>query len=117
MSLWDDPDVKINNDFLKFDNVGDRASGTIIAIHKHRFDDGSVAPQLLLDTPDGEKTLTVGQIRLKLALVEQRPEPGDHVTITLSQIEKRGGGKTLKHFDVVVKRGTGVAKNHDAPPF
>lgn len=114
MSLWDDPEVKVSNDFVKFEKEGDRIAGTIQAIRKHRFTDGSVAPQILLKTDDGdEKTLTVGQVRLKLAMAEQRPEVGDHLTVALTQIEKRGGGKTLKHFDVSVKRGAGA----DKPPF
>jgi hypothetical protein len=56
--------------------------------------------------------LTAGQVRLKAALAEQRPEAGDHLTVTLKQVEKRSGGKTLKHFDVEIKRGSG-----DKPPF
>jgi len=118
MSVWDDPDVKVNNDFIKFEKVGDRASGKILSIRKHRFDDGSIAPQILLQTDDGEeKTLTVGQVRLKIAMADQRPEEGDHLTVELTQIERRGGGKTLKHFDVSVKRGSGVSAKHDEPPF
>jgi predicted metal-dependent phosphoesterase TrpH len=113
MSVWDDPELKSNGAFVSFDAVGDKVAGTITAIRRHKFDDGNVVPQILLTTDDGEdKTLTAGQIRLKAALVEKRPEAGDHLTVTLTQIEKRGGGKTLKHFDVKVKKGTG-----DTPPF
>jgi hypothetical protein len=108
MSVWDDPDLRIGGEFVKFDNVGDSIAGTITAIRAHRFDDGSVAPQILLTTDSGEeRTVTAGQIRLKTALAEQRPEAGDHLTITYTENEKRAGGKTLKHFDVVVKRGNG----------
>ena len=31
--------------------------------------------------------------------------PGKHALIALTEIEKRAGGKTLKHFDVRVARG------------
>lgn len=107
-SVWDNPELKVGGEFVKFDNVGDTISGTISAIRAHKFDDGSVAPQILLVTDDGEeRTVTAGQIRLKTALAEQRPEASDHITITYTQNEKRAGGKTLKHFDLVVKRGTG----------
>lgn len=107
-SIWDDPEIRVGGDFIKFENVGDRVSGTISAIRAHRFDDGKVAPQILLTTDDGEeKTVTAGQIRLKTALAEHRPEAGDHITILLSEIEKRAGGKTLKHFDVQVRRANG----------
>jgi hypothetical protein len=109
MSVWDDPELRVGGDFVKFENVGDTISGTISAVRAHRFDDGKVAPQILLTTDDGEeKTITAGQVRLKVALSEERPEAGDHITITLSNVEKRAGGKTLKHFEVKVTRGNGA---------
>lgn len=123
MSIWDDPNIKSNDSFVTFVNVGDSVSGTILKIGRQTFqnkDGESVAPQLLLRCDDGEeRTLTAGQIRLKAALVEQRPEVGDHVAITLTLIEKRGGGKTLKHFNVAVRHAAGaVAKPiEDKPPF
>lgn len=107
-SVWDDPELKTNDDYIAFDNVGDTVTGRIINIRAHRFDDGKVVPQILLDTAEGERTLTAGQIRLKTALSEQRPEAGDTLTVTLTQIEKRAGGKTLKHFDVAIVRGGGA---------
>lgn len=105
-SVWDDPDLRVGGEFVKFENVGDTVSGTVNAVRAHRFDDGSVAPQVLLTTDDGEeRTVTAGQVRLKAELAAQRPEPGDHITITHTDVEKRSGGKTLKHFQVVVTRG------------
>lgn len=105
-SIWDDPELRAGGDFIKFDQPGDSVAGTIQAVRAHRFDDGKVAPQILLTTDAGdEKTVTAGQVRLKLALAEQRPEAGDHITITLTDVEKRAGGKTLKHFDIKVGRG------------
>lgn len=108
MSIWDDPELKVNDDYVKFENVGDAASGLIISIRAHRFDDGKVVPQILIrDDADGEeRTITAGQVRLKAELAEKRPEAGDHIRIALSSIEKRQGGKTLKHFDVAVTRGS-----------
>ena len=105
-SVWDDPDLRVGGEFVKFENVGDTVSGTVNAVRAHRFDDGSVAPQVLLTTDEGEeRTVTAGQVRLKAELATQRPEPGDHVTITFTEVEKRSGGKTLKHFSVQVNRG------------
>jgi hypothetical protein len=105
-SVWDDPDLRVGGEFVKFENVGDTISGTVNAVRAHRFDDGSVAPQILLTTDDGEeRTVTAGQVRLKAELATQRPEPGDHVTITHTEVEKRSGGKTLKHFKVEVRHG------------
>lgn len=105
-SVWDDPDLRVGGEFVKFENVGDTVSGTVNAVRAHRFDDGSVAPQVLLTTDGGEeRTVTAGQVRLKAELAAQRPEPGDHITITHTEVEKRSGGKTLKHFSVQVNRG------------
>lgn len=101
-SIWDDPEVITTGDYIKFETVGDTITGTITAVRKHTFDDGKVVPQIILDTDAGEKIVTAGQVRLKAALAEKRPGVGDSITITLSDVEKRAGGKTLKHFDVVV---------------
>lgn len=110
-SIWDDREVIPANEFVRFEAEGDTVSGTITGITKHRFDDGSPVPQLAITTDDGrEVTVTAGQIRLKMALAELRPNVGDHVAIRLTRIEKRTGGKTLKHFDVKVDRP-------QAPPF
>lgn len=109
MSIWDDPDMRVGGDYIKFDQVGDTVTGTILASRIHRWDDGTASPQLLLDVDGEEKSLTAGQVRLKAALAEKRPENGDTITVTLTDIEKRSGGKTLKHFDVKVDRSGGAA--------
>ena len=103
-SVWDEPSMQVGGDYVKFEKVGDTVAGVIIEVTAKRWDDGSISPQLLLDCGDATKTVTAGQVRLKAALAEQRPERGDHVTITLTDIERRSGGKTLKHFEVIVKR-------------
>jgi hypothetical protein len=100
--FWTDPEMFESGDYVKFELVGDKVEGTIAAIKRHQFDDGKVVPSLELETPDGPKTLTAGQIRLKNALAEKRPGVGDYISITLTEIEKRAGGKTLKHFEVIV---------------
>ena len=116
MSIWDNPEMSVGGDYVKFDNIGDTVSGKILVVGIKRWDDGSVAPQLVLDTADGEKTLTAGQVRLKAALAEKRPEEGDTLTVTLRDIEKRAGGKTLKHFDVAVARNGDPAAPAPAAP-
>lgn len=107
--IWDDPELKVTDEYVKFENVGDGVSGKVLSISIHRWDDGSTCPQLLLEVDGEEVMLTAGQTRLKRALAEQRPQVGDTLTATLTEIEKRAGGKTLKHFDVTVTRG-GAAK-------
>ena len=105
MSIWDDAEIRTGGEFIKFDAIGDTVTGTITAIRKHTFDDGKAVPQLFLDVDGEERTLTAGQVRLKAELAIQRPEVGDTLTVTLANVEKRAGGKTLKHFDVSVVRG------------
>ena len=116
-SVWDDPEIKASGDFVKFENVGESVSGTVTAIRAHRFDDGKVVPQILMVTDEGEeKTMTAGQVRLKAELAEQRPEAGDHLKVTFREVEKRAGGKTLKHFDVVITRAGAVTPPAVAAP-
>lgn len=98
--FWDE--FTNSGDFVKFENVGDTVAGTITAIRRHMFEDGKVAPQIEIDTDDGAKTLTAGQVRLKALFAEKRPGVGDYITVTLAGIEKRPGGKTLKEFTLVV---------------
>lgn len=102
-SIWDDPEIRSSDEYVKFENVGDSVAGTILAIKKHTFDDGKVVPQVLIRLDNGdEKTLTASQVQLKAKLAELRPGAGDIISVTYTQEEKRSGGKTLKHFDVVV---------------
>ena len=126
MSIWDTPEFAAGTgEFVKFTDVGDKVAGKVESIGRKTWDDGSVSPQLEILTDDGEaKTLTAGQVRLKAALAEERPEVGDHLTVELTEIQKRPGGKTLKVFRVEVKRAaTAGAKpaaapsDSDEPPF
>ena len=107
MSVWDTPELQTNSDYVKFEKEGDTVTGTVVNISAHKWDDGSVSPQILLDTADGQQTVTAGQVRLKAMLAEKRPEVGDTLTITHTGIEKRAGGKTLKLWTVEVLRGGG----------
>jgi hypothetical protein len=102
IDIWNDPDLLVNDDYVSFENVGDTVTGTIVTIRKHVFDDGKAVPQIILDVDGTEKTVTAGQVRLKSELATLRPQPGQVLSITLTEVEKRAGGKTLKHFDVKV---------------
>jgi hypothetical protein len=99
--------MRIASDYVSFNEVGDTVTGVVTGVYAHRFDDGKVVPKIMLDTAEGEVALTAGQVRLKAELSEKRPEVGDTLTVTMTEVEKRAGGKTLKHFDVtVVKNGS-----------
>lgn len=102
--IYDDPDLKPDTDFVKFDAVGDGIDGVVLAVGKHTFDDGKSAIKLLIreDGTGDERTLTAGQVQLKAKLADVRPRVADHVSIRMTEIEKRSGGKTLKHFEVKV---------------
>lgn len=115
-SVWDDPDLKVNSEYVRFDQIGDTVTGRVLSIKAHRWDSGEVSPQILLDCDGEERTVTAGQVRLKAALAEKRPERGDVLTITLADIEKRSGGKTLKHFDVSVRHGAQPEPEPEAKP-
>ena len=115
MSVWDDPEMRTASDYASFNEVGDSVSGVVTGVFAHRFDDGKVVPKIMLDTADGEIALTAGQVRLKAELSEKRPEVGDTLTVKLTEIEKRAGGKTLKHFDVDVTKGSGALVAAAAP--
>ena len=105
MSIWDDPSIRTGGDYVRFENLGDNVNGTITFVGIHTFEDGKRAAKLIIDTADGEMTLTAGQVQLASKLAEARPEVGDIVDITYTRSEKRAGGKTLKHFSVEVKKG------------
>lgn len=106
-SVWDDPDLKVNDDYVKLENVGDTISGVITNIQSRRFDDGSMAPQITFidDRDQMERTWTAGQVQAKRQLAELRPEIGWHFRATLVSVEKRGGGKTLKHIPIEATPG------------
>lgn len=104
MSIWDDPELHVSDDYVKFENPGDTITGTITALRIHKFDDKAV-PQVIVRTNDGrDRIITGGQARLKALLAEKRPDVGDTITVTMTNVEKRAGGKTLKHFEVDVNR-------------
>ena len=111
MSIWDDPDLRSGGEYVTFTNVGDAVAGEITGVTFHTFEDGKKVPKLFIRCDDGsERTMTAGQVQLKSKLAEMRPEIGDYISVVLARIEKRPGGKTLKHFDVTTRgvRASGV---------
>jgi len=104
MSYWDEPGIAIVSDYVKFENVGDTISGVIIDLGIQTWQDGSKSPKLTLRTADGDKVLTASQFQLKQKMAELRPEVGDSIKVTLEGVEKLQGGKTMKVFNVAVKK-------------
>ena len=104
MSYWDEPGIAIVSDYVKFENVGDTISGVIVDLGIQTWQDGSKSPKLTLRTADGDKVLTASQVQLKQKMAELRPEVGDQIKVTLEGVEKLQGGKTMKVFNVAVKK-------------
>ena len=111
MSIWDSPELNISKKYVNFEAIGDSAAGVVTEVGLQTWSDGTFAPRVTLSDESGEKTITAGQIRLKIALTEKRPEVGDYLKVTLTNIEDRGSGKMLKHFQV------DVTKPSFTPPF
>jgi hypothetical protein len=105
MGLWD----QFTGNFVKWENVGDSVSGEVLDVSLGKDFNGDPAPQLVIETDEGVKTVTAGQKVLQTRLAENRPEVGDEVTITFSgRGEPRAKGQEgAKLFDVEVTRGKG----------
>jgi hypothetical protein len=114
MNFWDDPDLRPSSDYVKFIEPGDGVTGKIVSIRKHTFDDGTVAAQLVINTPDGDRTVSASQAQLKSKLAELKPGVGDWIAIEFERVERRAGGKMLKHFTVTV--GPSSASTTQAAP-
>lgn len=106
-SIWDDPDMEPNDAYVRFENVGDEVTGTILSITKRTFEDGKKAAQFLLDTGRGQKTLTASQSHLQRLMWHHKPDLGDTITVRFDSVEKMTGGRTRKLFTVRVDRANG----------
>ena len=116
-SVWDNPEMQVTDSFFSWKDkpVGTNITGLIKSVGIHRWDDGSVCPQFVLDVNGEEVGLTVSQVGLKKIMAEQRPEAGDHISVTLKGIENRPGGKTLKQYEVVTTRAGAAPVAAPAP--
>jgi len=117
VGFWDDEAFQPKvSEFVKFDAVGDSVSGRIVAIEKKEWPDGKVDPQLVLETADGRRTVTIGPVDLKAKVVAARPEVGDVVKrMEFVGSEPRGGGKTKKLFAVEIAKGAQPKAASDLP--
>lgn len=102
---WDE--FAQTGDWVRFDQVGDGVVGVIKAIRQGTDFNQNPCPELILETDGGEeKTVTAGQVLLKSALAEKRPNVGDKIRIVYSGIGDAKPGKApAKQFTVDVKTG------------
>ena len=104
-----------NGNYAKWENVGDEITGDVVGKGKGTDLQGQEVPQIVVRLDDErEVTVTASQAQLRAKLMEARPQVGDRIRIKYTNTEKRDAGKTLKHFEVVVK--TGGAKAPVATP-
>jgi hypothetical protein len=100
-SFWDDPEVKAAASlptYARFENVGDTVVGTVLRIGRHKWSDGNFGIQIHFEEDD-VPTVTASQVLLKQHLFALRPEPGDVLSIELTDIDV-SNGKTLKRWRV-----------------
>lgn len=104
--IWDE--FTNTGDWITFTDVGDKAVGTVKAVRRGKDFNGNPCPELVIDVDgEGEKTLTAGQVMLKAALAEKRPQPGDRIAIVYSGVgEAKPGKAPAKLFDVTTKPGS-----------
>lgn len=95
--------------FFKFAEIGDSISGTILSIEEGTDFNQRPCPALIIETDEGNKEVTAGQVMLQAALAEKEPEEGDFITITYyANGEGKPGKAPAKLFKVDVKRGGAV---------
>lgn len=104
--IWDE--FQTTGDWITFNDVGDKVVGTVKAIRRGEDFNHKPCPELIIDVDnEGEKTLTAGQVMLKSALAEKRPQVGDRIAIVYSGVgEAKPGKAPAKLFDVTTKTGT-----------
>ena len=113
---WNDFKKNETGDFperWRPENIGDTVTGKITSIRVATMPDGNQYPSLALKTENGERELLASQTRLLALLAEKQPRVGDTITITHTSMEKLAGGKTLKHFEVVVNAGAAPVAAED----
>lgn len=97
-------------DRWKPEQEGDAIAGEIVRIRTVTFDDGARVPSLTIRTDNGDEVdVLAGQAQLRAKLADLAPERGDRIAIKFTGVEPRGGGKTLKLFDVGCKKAERAA--------
>ena len=102
------PPPPVSGSFAKFDVAGTEYEGLVIDINGDGTDfNGNKCPQVVLDRGEaGHLTITCGQAQLwskTVAAVDSGElRVGVWAKFAHTHVEKRTGGKTLKHFDIKV---------------
>jgi hypothetical protein len=104
MSMWDEfkPESE-DDDFperYKLLNPGDSIAGIITATKVITSNYGRSPMLYICDAAGKTWSLIVSQTKLREKMAELKPGVGDGIAITLTHVEARPNGNTLKHFDV-----------------
>lgn len=95
-----------NGNFVKWETPGQSVVGKVLGKGVGKDLQGGDVPQMTIQLDDGsEVTVGASQAQLRAKLMEAKPNIGDRVKITFTHTEPRDKGKTLKHFEVLVKKG------------
>jgi hypothetical protein len=103
------PKAPTSGAFVSFKEVGDTSDwGVVTDINGNGTTfNGDPCPQVVLDVNGAVKTVTCGQAQLwskTVAAVDAGTlAVGKAAKFTLTNIERRNGGKTLKHFEIEVQ--------------
>jgi hypothetical protein len=109
--FWDDEDIKKaaeSGAYGKFTDIGDTVEGTIADMKKKDFD-GRTAVEVEFDD---DRKVTFGQVLMMRDLYVHQPVPGDHISVTLANVQKNGA-KTLKLFKGTITKPNGEVITFD----
>ena len=108
------PKPASSGSFVSLKNQGDSVVGLVTKISgdgrtmaNKEFPDGQACPLLELDVDGSDMKLTCSQVQLWTKVVELVETGvltvGKMIKVEVTRIEPRGQGRTLKHFEVLVK--------------
>lgn len=112
---YDDPDLAVGGDYIKWEMVGQTVIGTIIGFRKQmrvKADGTQFANGVYtLREDDGtEIFLEVGQVYLKGLFKEKQPQLGDRIRIVFESEERLAGKPSpMKKFTLDVVKGNANA--------
>ena len=106
--VWDELGSSGSGNFARWTEAGDNVKGVITEIGIGSDTNDKPAPQLVVDTGVEVITVTASQAQLRAKLVEAKPAVGDTIAIVFTGTENREGGRTLKCFDVAIKKADGL---------
>jgi len=103
-------------EFVKFKEIGDMVTGTIVAIRSWKQDDEEV-PFIDIEPRGGGDvvTLSVDKVDLRYKLAELEPDVGDDLRVRFTGTQKVANG-TKKVFEVQHRRAVPKPAHDEVPP-